>query len=294
MTLSEPENPLSPNEMQTSESGSMGAPEIHPAGSPAQNENVPEDIRVPWGGGELLLLLGFAIGSLFFLEIILELFLLAHYHMSREQLLNLLKTNAGVAVGFQAFWSGIIFLFLFLMIRQYNRSPFWSSLRWRALHPRNRPAGLVYFSCILGGVALAITVGIASHFAGEKTNLPIEKLFNTRADVIWLMIFGICVAPFFEETIFRGYLYPVFARKWGIPAGIFVTGLLFGLMHAVQLWGGWVQIALLVLVGIILTTARARTGSVVASYLIHVSYNSFLFMAFLISTHGLKNIPHVH
>lgn len=293
MTLSEPDSPLPPSEMQTLESGGTDAPEIHPAGPPAQDEHVPEDIRVPWGGGELLLLLGFAIGSLFFLEIILELFLLGHYHMNREQLLDLLKTNAGVAVGFQAFWSGIIFLFLFLMIRQYNHSPFWSSLHWRALRPRSRPAGLVYFSCILGGVALAITVGIASHFAGEKSNLPIEQLFRTRADVIWLMIFGICVAPFFEETIFRGYLYPVFARKWGIPAGIFITGLLFGLMHAVQLWGGWVQIALLVLVGIILTAARARTGSVVASYLIHVSYNSFLFVAFLISTHGLKNIPHV-
>ena len=293
MNTSDFENPLPPEGAQAPDPTSDAAPPRFPAPA-SKNEEVPEDIRTPWGGGELLLLLGFAIGSLFFLDIILELFLIARYHLNSAQLMHLLRDNAGVAVGFQALWSGVIFLFLFLMIRQYNGAPFWSSLRWRAARPRSRPPGLVYTACILGGIGLAILVGIFSHFAGEKKNLPIEKLFQTRVDVIWLTIFGICVAPFFEETIFRGYLYPVFARKMGIPLGIFVTGVLFGLMHAVQLWGGWTQIVLLVVVGIVLTAARARTGSVVASYLIHLSYNSFLFFGYFVATSGLNNIPHAH
>lgn len=288
MTFSDPENPFPSSELQQDLPDSP-PPQFQP--HPPAGKNIPEDIRTSWGGGELLLLLGFAIGSAFVLDTLLELFLIAHYHLNREQLLNLLKTDAPVAVGFQAVWSGIIFLFLFLMIRQYNGVPFWSSLRWRLLRARKHPAGLVYAGCILSGIILAIFVSGTSYFAGEKNNLPIEQLFGTRADVIWLMIFAICVAPFFEETIFRGYLYPVFARKMGIPAGIIITGVLFGLMHAVQLWGGWTQIGLLALVGIILTVARARTGSVLASYLIHLSYNSFLFSGFLISTHGLKTLP---
>ena len=297
MTFSEPENQLPQERAQENESAggpSPQFPDASPQFSAPAPVDFPEDIRTPWGGGELLLLLGFAVGSLFFLDTLLELFLIAHYHLNRTQLMHMVRDNAGVAVGFQALWSGVIFLFLFLMIRQYNGAPFWASLRWRALRPRNRPPALIYTGCILGGIALAILVGIFSHFAGEKKNLPIEKLFQTRADVIWLTIFGICIAPFFEETIFRGYLYPVFARKMGIPLGILVTGLLFGLMHAVQLWGGWAQIALLVVVGIVLTAARARTGSVVASYLIHLSYNSFLFLGYFVATSGLKNIPHGH
>lgn len=219
MTFSEPENPLPPEHAQAGEPSGETPPQF-PGASPQflppepEDKNIPEDIRTPWGGGELLLLLGFAIGSLFFLDTILELFLIAHFHLNRAQLMHLVRDNAGVAVGFQALWSGVIFLFLFLMIRQYNGAPFWESLRWRALRPRNSPPALIYTACIFGGIALAVLVGIFSHFAGEKKNLPVEKLFQTRADIIWFAVFGICVAPFFEETIFRGYLYPVFARKW--------------------------------------------------------------------------------
>lgn len=289
MTFSDPPNPIAPEGSQIPDFGA-GAPET----PPPQTENIPEDIRTPWGGIELLLLLGFALGSLIFLEVILEVVLVAHFHMTREQLVKFLGTNAAFAVGFQAFWSGIIFLFLFLMIRQYNHAPFWSSLRWRKIHPRSRPAALVYTACALAGVALAFLIALSSRFVGEKKNLPIEQLFRTRSDVIWLMVFGIAFAPFFEETVFRGYLYPVFARRWGVPAGIFITGLLFGLMHAIQLWGGWVQISLLILVGIILTAARARTGSVVASYLMHLSYNTVLFVGYVIGTHGLTKLPPTH
>jgi hypothetical protein len=43
---------------------------------------------------------------------------------------------------------------------------------------------------------------------------------------------SVLVAPLVEETVFRGFLYPVIARRLGIAAGIAITGTLFGLMHA--------------------------------------------------------------
>jgi membrane protease YdiL (CAAX protease family) len=58
-----------------------------------------------------------------------------------------------------------------------------------------------------------------------------------------------------------------------------------------QLWGAWGQIALLVMVGIVLTWVRARTGSVLASFLLHVAYNSTLFLGLFIGTHGLNDVP---
>lgn len=78
------------------------------------------------------------------------------------------------------------------------------------------------------------------------------------------------------------------ARSWGIAASVAVTGTLFGLLHAAQLWGGWTQIGLLVVVGLIFTYVRAATKTVFASYLLHLSYNSFLFIVFLVSTHWLR------
>jgi hypothetical protein len=115
-----------------------------------------------------------------------------------------------------------------------------------------------------------------------------EQLFQDRRTAALLVLMAVLLAPVVEETIFRGYLYPLIARTFGITTGIAATGILFGLLHAPQLWGGWVQIGLLILVGIVFTYVRAVTRTVLGSYLLHVSYNSFISIAFLISTHGLR------
>ena len=307
MTFSDPHNPFPSNDSPTSDSQTTGsqtpasqisgpivAPEMYLSPRSLENASAPEDIRTPWGGAELLIFFGFAVVTFIIFEFTAVSYLAAHYHLNRRQLVQFVTTNAAFAVGLQAFWSAVVLLFLLVIIRRYHNAPFWHSLHWSVLRPRTVPASMVYLVCIFGGITLAMSVGFISHFAGEKTKLPIQDFFHTRANVIWLMIFGIAFAPFFEETIFRGYLYPVFARKWGIPAGIIITGVLFGAMHAAQLWGGWVEITMLILVGIILTAVRAATRSVLASYLVHVSYNSFLFLGFFIGTQGLKHIPPMH
>jgi membrane protease YdiL (CAAX protease family) len=301
MTFSDPENPLppddSPSDSQTPASQireSFVPPETYLSPQHREDSNFPEDIRTPWGGTELLIFVGFAIVSLVVLEVLLQIFLLVGLHMSRRQILRFLTTSAAYAVGFQALWSCILLLFLFVIIRKYHSAPFWTSLGWRTLRFRTVPASTVYLICIFGGITLAMLGAFISHFAGSKTNLPIQEYFHSRANIIWLMVFGIGFAPFFEETLFRGYLYPVFARKWGIPAGVIITGVLFGMTHALQLWGGWLQITMLIFVGIVLTFIRAAARSVLASYLVHVSYNSFLFLGFFIGTQGLKHIPPMH
>lgn len=298
MTSSDSQSPFPSPDASSPESKSSSAfapgPQFPLPPPRRSQENFPEDIRTPWGGGELFLFLGFAIASVFVMEIALSLYMTVHFHMTTEQLMQRLATDAPLAVSFQAAWYIVIFAFLFIMIRVYHGAPFWDSLRWRRFPPRKLSLAAQYLSCIFGGILLAVAVGAASQIAGEKKNLPIEQLFGTRTDVLWLMAFGILVAPLVEETIFRGFLYPVFARAWGIPAGIIVTGVLFGGVHAAQLWPAYPQIALLVLVGIILTFARARSGTVLASWLIHVSYNSLLFTGFFVGTQGLKHIPPIH
>jgi uncharacterized protein len=292
MTFSDPTNPLPPADDAAPESSYV--PQF-PLPQPPPQENFPEDIRTPWGGGEIILFLAFAVASVFAMEIFLATFMSVHYHMSTAALMKRFSTDTPLAVTFQAAWYVVIFAFLFIMIRVYHRAPFWNALQWRRFQPRTMAVSAHYFVCIFGGIALAVLVSIGSQIVGQpKEEVPFEKLFGTRTDVLWLMAFGILVAPLVEETIFRGFLYPVFARKWGLTAGILVTGTLFGLMHAAQLWPAFAQIGLLIIVGIVLTLARARARTVLASYLMHVSYNAFLFAGFFFSTHALKHIPPIH
>jgi hypothetical protein len=102
---------------------------------------------------------------------------------------------------------------------------------------------------------------------------------------------AVLLAPLVEETIFRGYIYPVIGARWGELAGILITGSLFGLLHGFQLGGALWQIVLLVVVGIVFTWVRASAKTVAASYCLHMGYNSFLFAGFLASTHLLHSMP---
>jgi len=99
------------------------------------------------------------------------------------------------------------------------------------------------------------------------------------------------VAPLVEETLFRGYLYPMFARSFGVVPSILLTGVLFGVMHGAQLGWTWSLVAMLTLVGIIFTLVRARTGTVLASFLMHLGYNGLISIAALVSTHGFTRMP---
>ena len=149
----------------------------------------------------------------------------------------------------------------------------------------------LYGGYVAGGFALATAVDLAAAAFGTKAKLPIEQLFEDRLTALLILLMAVLVAPVVEETIFRGFIYPVVARSFGRGIGVVATGMLFGLLHTSQLWGGWTQIALLVFVGIVLTYVRAVKRTVVASYLIHMSYNFCVSLAFVIASHGLKMLP---
>jgi hypothetical protein len=176
-------------------------------------------------------------------------------------------------------------------VRVRFEAPFWRTIGWRQLLTGTIPRRIVYLSLILGGFSLSLLVQLASAALQTKAKLPIQQYFQDPRSALLLMLMSILLAPLVEETIFRGYIYPVVARSFGIGASVVITGTLFGLLHAPQLWGGWGQILLLIGVGIIFTAARAVSRTVVASYILHVSYNSFLFIAFLIASHGLRHFP---
>jgi membrane protease YdiL (CAAX protease family) len=203
---------------------------------------------------------------------------------------NSTAASASVLIITQALLSAATLVFLYIMVRGRSVAPFWQALGWRGFRNMTSRAS-VMLRYVFGGFALAVAVGWLGNFVGRESGIPMEKLFRSRQSVLMLMALGILVAPVVEETIFRGCIYPVIARKFGITTSIIATGALFGLAHAQQLGGAWGQIGLLICVGIVLTYVRARAGSVAASYFVHLGYNSILFAFFFISTGGLRHLP---
>jgi membrane protease YdiL (CAAX protease family) len=263
-----------------------------PAIPPEPFAEYPEDLRAPWRWSDLLLFMLFGLCSYVVLSVILVAgFLINGVKLGQLQQPGPLTSLFVVCNTIMI--SAAVMAYLFLTTRIRFHSPFWRTLGWRPFGERI-PRFVAYASCIAGGSIFAEVIALASAAVGKKGKLPIENFFQDRESTFLLMAMGILVAPLVEETIFRGYLYPLLARTLGIGAGVIVTGTLFGLFHAMQLWGGWGQIALLVLVGIVFTYVRAATRTVLASYLLHVSYNTFIFTALFFASNGFRHLPGAH
>jgi len=256
-------------------------------------DHTPIDGRVPWSWADIGLLAVVAIGSTFLYGVVIVLVLAAMgIHPSHVQKST---TESGmVAVVAQILADLSVMVYLAVQARVRFRSLFWNLLGWRKLETGELPRGLVYGGFVLGGFFLAILVTLLDSAFPTKQALPIQALLEDHRTAILFMLTAVLVAPVVEETIFRGYIYPVCVRSFGTGWGILVTGTMFGLLHSVQLWGGWWQIGFLILVGIVLTAARAATGTVVASFLVHVSYNALPVIAYVIATHGFRQAPVLH
>jgi membrane protease YdiL (CAAX protease family) len=251
---------------------------------------LPDDLRVPWGWLDLLLLVIVAIAGTIVLSIVIVMGF-AFSGVSFHQLQASLSDENLVLIINQALLSVGLLIYLSAQMRLRFGLPFWRTIGWRPLQTEKTPRPVAYLGFVLSGFLLAILVSLGSSAFHTKTQLPIEHFFQDRLSAVLLMALGVLLAPVLEETIFRGYIYPVAARSFGVSGGVLFTGTIFGLLHASQLWGGWGQIALLVVVGIVFTYARASTRTVVASYLMHVSYNSFLFLGMAIGSHGFRHFP---
>src|SRR5438132_1602301 len=134
------------------------------------------------------------------------------------------------------------------------------------------------------GAMLAVSVLIVSSLLPPETPPPIERLLSSSSAMWIFAVFGIGVAPLFEEIIFRGFLFKVLYEMRGPKVAVPVTAVLFALLHVPQLWGSWAGVALIFVVGYILSLVRERSNSLIPSLIMHTSYNAMLFGVFIVST----------
>jgi len=168
--------------------------------------------------------------------------------------------------------------FIAFLVRIVHRRSFLDFIHWF----RNHTFGTGFL--VILGATLAISVLIVSSFFPPSEPPPIEKLLSSTSAMYVFAIFGIGVAPLFEEIIFRGFLFKVIFDIAGSSVAIASTAALFALLHIPQLWGSWAGIALIFVVGYILSAVRQRSNSLIPSFIIHTAYNAVLFGLFAVST----------
>jgi len=139
----------------------------------------------------------------------------------------------------------------------------------------------------LVGVTLAFVVSaIAALLHTPQVTSPIEEFTKSTGALIFIAILAIAAAPFFEELFFRGFLQPLLSRTFGTALGILLTAIFFGVLHLSEYSMVWQYGVAITLVGVALGYARARSGSLVPSTLMHACFNAVSVVALLVSRYS--------
>ena len=170
-----------------------------------------------------------------------------------------------------------------LIVRHYHRG-FADAVHW------HWPSENRWLAYLLAGMGLAVAVQLLSVLLPIPKTLPIDKYFQSRSAAYIMSIFGISMAPLVEELFFRGFLYPVLARRLGITIGVILTAFGFALVHASQLASAWAPLLVLFLVGLVFTLVRVVTRNVAPGFFMHVGYNLMLFGMLYIATDHFRHM----
>ncbi len=174
-----------------------------------------------------------------------------------------------------------IALYMIMLIEGKYRQPFGKAIQWNW-------RGKAMLGLFGLGV-MTVSLDLISRFLPMPKSTPFDQFFQRPVDAYIIAVFAVTVGPLMEELFFRGFLYPVLARRLGVAAGIFLTALPFGLMHYVQ-YRSWGAVLVITLVGVVLTGVRAATKSVSASFMVHVGYNATLMVLAAIATDGFRHM----
>jgi len=178
----------------------------------------------------------------------------------------------------------VVALFMVMLVEGKYHVRFWQAIRWNWPSPGWRMAALGT------GVLLLLSINLIAHFLPMPKSTPFDEFFSRPRDAYLIAVFAVTLGPFMEELFFRGLLYPVLARRLGLFWGIVLTALPFGLVHMFQYGYAWGVVLLIFLMGVVCTVVRATTGSVAASFLVHVGYNATEMVALMVATDGFRHM----
>ena len=177
----------------------------------------------------------------------------------------------------------IMFFYIARVLRQRSGESALVAIEW------NSRLGTVVMG-ILGGLVLATVIQLTELVLPVPKSLPMDALFKSPSLAYVTSIFGVLVAPLFEEIYFRGLMFPSLREGVGELAAIFITAAAFAMLHGAQLAFAWAALLPLFVVGLVLTWVRAQLKSVAASWVMHVTYNATIIVAVWVSTGHFKNL----
>jgi uncharacterized protein len=237
---------------------------------PAPADNLAPPVRVPfWGYLDFALVIGLLGASVAIILLTVGLFVFVYPNLKYDQSPLLLPTQLALY--------GFLYLSLRIVFGLRYGQPVFASLGWRP-SPFNLGIALV------GGVLLAFLVSaLAALLHTPQVPSPVESLMKSPVLLSLFGVMAVTIAPLFEELLFRGFLQPLLSRTFGVVAGIVITAVVFGALHAPEYSMAWQYALAVSIVGAVLGWVRFKSNSIIPSTVMHGSYNAVFVIALAVS-----------
>lgn len=262
----------------------METPEQEYSSRSEQLDAVPSPDNPQWSSLEAI---GVWIASVIFIIIIPAIILLPYLAMNgvhltdAEQLTEFVKTDPmSIVVQIAAIVPAHLLTVAlgWLVVTRARRFSFKEMLGWES-------GGFVwwqYIAVLVGFALIAVAVG---NLIPEQENDLIRMLKSSRMAVYAVAIVATLTAPFVEELVYRGVLYPAFQKTLGVPAAFLLVTFLFALVHVPQYWPSVSTIILLTLLSLILTAIRVKTGNLLPCVIFHTIFNGLQSILLILEPH---------
>jgi membrane protease YdiL (CAAX protease family) len=232
-----------------------------------------------WNGWDVLLIAGLTLLTLFVVEFATVIGARLLFY-PRASFADVAQRPVLALIG--EFLSYIaVALYMIMLVEGKYHARFWPAIRWN--WRGNATLGF------LGLGVLTVSLDLLSRFLPMPKTTPFDQFFAHPRDAYLMAAFAVTFGPLMEELFFRGFLYPVLARRTGILVAVCLTAIPFGLIHYLQ-YKSWAAVLVITLVGVVLTLVRAVTKSVAASFVVHVGYNATLMVLAAVATDGFRHM----
>jgi membrane protease YdiL (CAAX protease family) len=165
----------------------------------------------------------------------------------------------------------LTFVIVWLLITYGGRRPFWKNIDfdWPS---GSSPIVVTMVSALVATLLFLLALGITSLYGARKTDLDllIESSIYTRIATAFV---AVATAPLVEEVIYRGLLYKTLEKAAGMGVAIAIVSLLFAGVHVFQYRNNLAVILVITVLSFTLTVARAVTGKLLPSFIIHLVFN---------------------
>lgn len=135
---------------------------------------------------------------------------------------------------------------------------------------------LLLLACAAFTIASPFIERLFPGMRSPEMDKMIEAGLSTKP-ILTILAVGV-VAPFFEELIFRGWLFARFESIFSARVALVITSVMFTLTHVQY---AWPILLVLLIMSFLLGALRMRTGSLWPSVLLHCTNNTALALILL-------------